>query len=666
MSVATSYMADMSMPNIELWVATGITSTSSRTDKEISLDTNLLNCTRRDWLHSHEGRAAAAEALLSEHEAQLVRKLGENHPKKRQPPKRTGSSWHILASKLLLDLQRASAERDSAHEEVQQLTNSLAQSSAEVQKLQAEFAANEQRRAELWHAFKCAEAERDRLADTVASDHVKISSQREELSRMRCQLEGQQHGLAVVYGQLDSQREQEAQLLEEKRFFEAECSSFWEYHGTKDQEQLKTIARLEVVIDKLNQQFESTKTKLGEQQGGITHLQSRIASLQGDIATADYSRRELNNTIQELKGSIRVCCRVRPSLRSCETSLRSTGANKLVLKSNGENFTFTSDRLFDASAQQSDIFSEVDGLVQSALDGYKVCIFAYGQTGSGKTYTMLGAQGSDSRGLIPRSLDKILQVSQATRSKGWHWSLKVSFMEVYNEGLRDLLRNGGSADAAGGPSAGHTILHHDAWGTVVTNMTLVEVGSMEQMTALMEQAIKQRAVSTTDMNAVSSRSHSIFAMYLTGTNQDLNIELNGALHLVDLAGSERLSKSGAKGDRLKETQSINKSLSSLVDVFTAKAEGRSHIPFRNSKLTHLMEPCLSGQGKTLMMVHVGPEQSNTHETLCALRFAKQVSQCDTGGKPKRHVKAAAAVNASSMMTPASLCSLKAVRPRSGR
>merc|ERR1719414_1762552 len=126
------------------------------------------------------------------------------------------------------------------------------------------------------------------------------------------------------------------------------------------------------------------------------------------------------------------------------------------------------------------------------------------------------------------------------------------------------------------------------------------------------------------MNAVSSRSHSIFALYLRGVNTNLNSELHGALHLVDLAGSERLHRSGAAGDRLRETQNINRSLSSLADVFLAKAEGRAHIPFRNSKLTHLMEPCLSGQGKTLMMVNVGPEQDNSHETLCSLRFAGQV------------------------------------------
>merc|ERR1719373_61688 len=172
-------------------------------------------------------------------------------------------------------------------------------------------------------------------------------------------------------------------------------------------------------------------------------------------------------------------------------------------------------------------------------------------------------------------------------------------------------------------------------------MSCIEVGSMDQIASLMARAAKLRAVGSTDMNAVSSRSHSIFALYLSGSNAELNTELRGALHLVDLAGSERLDRSGAVGDRLKETQNINRSLSSLADVFAAKAEGRGHVPFRNSKLTHLMEPCLSGQGKTLMAVNVGPETNNSHETLCSLRFASQVSQCTTGGKPRRSAKALA-------------------------
>jgi len=222
-------------------------------------------------------------------------------------------------------------------------------------------------------------------------------------------------------------------------------------------------------------------------------------------------------------------------------------------------------------------------------------------------------------------------MSDQMRHQGWSWSIQVSFMEVYNEGLYDLLREDTS-------SSEHVIIQHDAWGTMVTGMTCLDVTSLEQVSALMAQANRSRSTGATDMNAASSRSHSVFAMYLKGTNETQGTELNGALHLVDLAGSERLNKSGATGERLTETRNINKSLASLAHVFTAKAAGSAHVPFRNSKLTHLMEPCLSGQGKTLMLVNVNPQQGETHETLCSLRFARQVAQCNTGGKPRRTAK----------------------------
>jgi hypothetical protein len=237
---------------------------------------------------------------------------------------------------------------------------------------------------------------------------------------------------------------------------------------------------------------------------------------------------------------------------------------------------------------------------------------------------MQGGEESTSWGLIPRALSKILSVSEAMRAAGWSWTLQASFLEIYNESIRDLLHDH-KKEAA--PS--YAIKHEEAWGTVVANMGRIEVSTMAQIQALMVKAAKQRSVGHTDMNSQSSRSHSVFALYLKGTNAELNTELHGALHLVDLAGSERLDKSGAEGQRLTETKAINKSLSSLADVFSAKAAKAGHVPFRNSKLTHLMEPCLSGSGKTLMVVNVAPEVTNAHESLCSLRFARQVNQCET-------------------------------------
>ncbi|CAM9579409.1 unnamed protein product [Ectocarpus sp. 8 AP-2014] len=139
------------------------------------------------------------------------------------------------------------------------------------------------------------------------------------------------------------------------------------------------------------------------------------------------------------------------------------------------------------------------------------------------------------------------------------------------------------------------------------------------------------------MNERSSRSHSVFTLYLKAVNQTQRSSLKGTLHLVDLAGSERLSRSNATGDRLKETVAINKSLSSLTDVFVSISNKSSHIPFRNSKLTYLLQPALSGDGKTLMMVNLSPTDQSYHESLCSLRFASQVNQCELG-RPKRQLR----------------------------
>jgi len=369
-------------------------------------------------LHSHEGRAAVAEAMLCERDARLVMELGGNKQQYRKSKQRNESAWQIVISHLLLDLQEVSNERDLSRQEVQRLTQVHASLSAVVQGLRAELVTSDRQGGELWHTLKYAEAERDRLAGIVASDHATLSSQRAVLSKMRSQLGALNHELAFVHGQLESQQEQATHLLAEKRFLEAEVAGFWSFHGTRDEDQLRAIALLEVTMDKLSRQMESTKKELREQKGGMTSLQSQIEALEIEITSAQYSRRELHNEIQELKGNIRVCCRVRPAPRDSGEALHSVGVNKLVLEWKSELFPVTLDRVFDASAQQAHIFAEVDGLVQSALDGYKVCIFAYGQTGSGKTHTMLGQHEPNSRGLIPRSLDKILEVSQSTRCKG--------------------------------------------------------------------------------------------------------------------------------------------------------------------------------------------------------------------------------------------------------
>ncbi|KAE9328785.1 Kinesin-like protein [Phytophthora fragariae] len=377
----------------------------------------------------------------------------------------------------------------------------------------------------------------------------------------------------------------------------------------------------------------------------IAQKDRTISELQEKIKLGDKMRRAMHNTIQELRGNVRVFARTRPFLPSDRCDPNTTvpviscdfDGESLKLRRPGKNpsepdtFAFTFDKVFAPSAGQDAVFEQVSEFVQSSLDGYHVCLFSYGQTGSGKTHTMQGSGNGQMRGIIPRAIEMILQECETLKQQGWSYITKVSFLEIYNETLKDLLATKHSSDEKLG-------IKKDAKGGVyVPGLTTVDVTATEQVETLMERASRARSVACTDMNAQSSRSHSVFTLHLQGVNDRDGVMLRGQLNLVDLAGSERASRSNVSGDRLKETQAINKSLSCLADVFNAIGNKASHIPFRNSKLTYLLQSSLSGDGKTLMMVNLSPTLESASESLCSLRFAKQVNQCELG-KPKRQIK----------------------------
>ncbi|KAG4097061.1 kinesin-domain-containing protein [Neocallimastix lanati (nom. inval.)] len=355
-------------------------------------------------------------------------------------------------------------------------------------------------------------------------------------------------------------------------------------------------------------------------------------------------RRKMHNEILELKGNIRVFCRVRPVLTT-ETNGKPINdvvsdiqypddERKIVLKQQSKTalgntvpklYPFSFDKVFQDSASQGEIFEDISQLVQSALDGYNVCIFAYGQTGSGKTYTMEGISDDPEKiGMIPRAVKQIFVAAEELKEKGWKYEMEGQYLEIYNETVRDLLGNGDL-------SKKHEIKHNLHTGkTVVTDTTVIKVHTPEQVHNLLKKAQQNRAVGATLCNERSSRSHSVFIFKLSGVNSITEDTCEGTLNLIDLAGSERLSQSGATGDRLKETQAINKSLSCLSDVIAALANKDPHIPYRNSKLTYLLQNSLGGNSKTLMFVNISPLAYNFQETICSLRFATKVNKCQIG------------------------------------
>ncbi|KAJ4536649.1 kinesin-like nuclear fusion protein, variant 2 [Exophiala dermatitidis] len=392
----------------------------------------------------------------------------------------------------------------------------------------------------------------------------------------------------------------------------------------------------------------------------------KAAECENKLRKEEMLRRKLHNQVQELKGNIRVFCRVRPTIdadqaeETAKITFPETDEELKDIEVKGPEETnslgkvttkthaFSFDRVFNPSNNNAEIFEEISQLIQSALDGYNVCIFAYGQTGSGKTFTM-----SSDDGMIPRALRQIYSTSKELESRGWKYTMEGSFVEVYNEELRDLLGKDGETNKK------HEIRHDmTTCETTITDVTTVCLDSQEQVEGILAQAMARRSVAATKANERSSRSHSVFILKLSGYNSITGKKSKGTLNLVDLAGSERLSHSKVEGARLKETQNINKSLSCLGDVIGALGQqqavtagaagggvgssrdssssgsgssfGGTHIPYRNSKLTYLLQFSLGGNSKTLMFVMVAPEKKCLAETITSLKFADKVSRTRIG------------------------------------
>uniref|UniRef100_A0A8C8RLW1 Kinesin family member 13B n=1 Tax=Pelusios castaneus TaxID=367368 RepID=A0A8C8RLW1_9SAUR len=263
-----------------------------------------------------------------------------------------------------------------------------------------------------------------------------------------------------------------------------------------------------------------------------------------------------------------------------------------------------------------------ENILQNAFDGYNACIFAYGQTGSGKSYTMMGT--ADQPGLIPRLCSSLFERAQKEENEEQSFKVEVSYMEIYNEKVRDLLDPKGSRQSL-------KVREHNVFGPYVDGLSKLAVASYKDIESLMSEGNKSRTVAATNMNEESSRSHAVFKIILTHTLYDVQSgtsgEKVGKLSLVDLAGSERATKTGAAGDRLKEGSNINKSLTTLGLVISALADqaaGKNKnkfVPYRDSVLTWLLKDSLGGNSKTAMVATVSPAADNYDETLSTLRYA---------------------------------------------
>lgn len=478
------------------------------------------------------------------------------------------------------------------------------------------YRALKDKRNELQLTIDTLQHDRDKYRDGYETLEAEMKSVRSELGRYQNENESSSNGYQDKIKQLEAQlREQHASMLD-----------------------------FELTYETMKKEHAGSKEKL---------------------LKAEAARRKLHNQLQDLKGNIRVYCRVRPLLATeaaaapvklvypdedeegqrLQIALPNVGGIPSLenpdITNQNKIYSFKFDRVFNPRVTNETLFEDVSQLVQSALDGYNVCIFAYGQTGSGKTFTM----SSPTNGIIPLAIRQIFATAAELTETGWSYEFHGEFLEIYNEKIIDLLGKPSSVDdqdiqssnsgnnPRGNKTSSKYEIRHDPVkrSTKVLGLTSVRLENYAQAARLLQQAGRNRSVAATQMNERSSRSHSVFVLRLSGTNAVTGKRHDGVLNLIDLAGSERLAQSQASGDRLRETQAINKSLSSLGDVIVALgSSGHSnnssngHIPYRNSKLTYLLQYSLSGSSKTLMLVNVSPLQQHANETINSLRFATKV------------------------------------------
>ncbi|CAH1451101.1 unnamed protein product [Lactuca virosa] len=395
-------------------------------------------------------------------------------------------------------------------------------------------------------------------------------------------------------------------------------------NSISDEETKRKQLKLQTAFDGQERDIKELKQTLTITKAGMQFMQMKfheeIQNLGLHIhglasAASGYHRvleenRKLYNQVQDLKGNIRVYCRVRPSLggrsdfKSVVDSIEEgTITINTPAKYGKGSRSFNFNKVFGPSSTQAEVFADTRPLIRSVLDGYNVCIFAYGQTGSGKTHTMTGPKDltETSQGVNYRALSDLFFIAEQ-RKDTLQYDVSVQMIEIYNE------QNGFN----------------------VPDASLVHVASMYDVIDLMKLGHKNRVVGATALNDRSSRSHSCLTVHVQGRDLTSGAVLRGCMHLVDLAGSERVDKSEVAGDRLKEAQHINKSLSALGDVISSLAQKNAHVPYRNSKLTQLLQDSLGGQAKTLMFVHISPELNAVGETLSTLKFAERVATVELG------------------------------------
>lgn len=351
--------------------------------------------------------------------------------------------------------------------------------------------------------------------------------------------------------------------------------------------------------------------------------------------------------------SVKVGVRIRPLLskeRSQSASQTLSVINSSSLSFKGQQFTY--DHVFSDKLTQCELYSKTAApMLKSFMDGYNVTIMAYGQTGSGKTFTMgtSSEETDDYKGLVPRFVtdlfENITMASESGAMDGGEASdessemeskVSISFLEIYGEDVYDLLGSDRYSNTINSGRISMSVREDDKGNVFVQGLLGKQVSSAAEALALLNEGTRNRITASTNMNSGSSRSHAVFTIAFdqvvrSRENSDEIHQMSSKLTFVDLAGSERIKRTGAEGQRMKEGIQINSGLFNLGQVINALADDQKikqgvkalHVPYRNSKLTHLLKDALGGNSKTLFLACVSPAESNESETYSTLCYARQ-------------------------------------------
>ncbi|KAL1767669.1 kinesin KIFC2 isoform X1 [Sigmodon hispidus] len=395
-------------------------------------------------------------------------------------------------------------------------------------------------------------------------------------------------------------------------------------------------------------------------QGSLSEAQGQVSWALGALS-AGGARTQLSEEQQgppvgcsgrllELKGNIRVLCRLRPTegIPSSLVSVEPGQGGTITTCHRGRQHRFCLDWVFPPDASQEEVFRQLEPAVLSCLRGYSVCIFTYGQTGTGKTYSMEGPP--ENPGIAPRALQLLFR----EMGTGGHHHVTLSMVEIYNEAVRDLL--------ATGPPERLVVRQGPAGqgGIQVAGLTHWDVPNLETLHQMLSLGRSNRATAATVMNQHSSRSHALVTLTLRAASPPRAQGVTGTLHLVDLAGSERVWKAGVASTlqrdpngarRLREAQAINRSLLALGGVMAALRARRPHVPFRDSQLTRLLQPALGAGTTAVLLLQISTRTEDLGETICSLKFAERVGQVELGPARRRRVARSGTPSSLSTDTP---------------